>query len=116
MCEPVNGRATNNAGEIQAATRAIIDCADEGFDGIKIYTDSMFLLTSVKEWMRNWEQNGFCKTNGQPLANRDDFIDLSTAINNNDHMRILWRHVPAHSGYEFNEEADRLAKLGAQQY
>lgn len=112
----MNGRATNNAGEIQAATRAIIDCADEGFDGIKIYTDSMFLITSVKEWMRNWEQNGFCKTNGQPLANRDDFIDLSTAINNNDHMRILWTHVPAHSGYEFNEEADRLAKLGAQQY
>lgn len=27
-------------------------------------------------------------------------IDLSNVLTNNDHMRVLWRYVPAHSGYE----------------
>lgn len=110
----MKGRATNNAGEIQAATRAINDCANYGIDGIKIFTDSQFLLNSVREWMEHWEENGFCKTNGQPLANQRDFINLSRAMNKN--MDIVFKYVPAHSGNEFNEEADRLAKLGARRY
>lgn len=110
----MKGRATNNAGEIQAATRAIEDCDDYGLDGIKIFTDSLFLYNSVCEWMDYWEENGFCKTNGQPLANQRDFINLSRAMNTN--MYVEFEHVHAHSGDEFNEEADRLAKLGARRY
>lgn len=113
---PVKGRATNNAGEIQAATRAIRDCSDEGIDALIINTDSDFLRKSVEVRMYYWERNGFCKVNGEPLANRRDFMELSKAIRQNSHMDIEFRHVSAHSGNAYNDEADYLAKQGAQMY
>ena len=116
MSAPVKGRATNNAGEIQAAVRAIWDCSDFGLDAIQINTDSEFLLDSVLEYMYRWRRNGFCKANGEPLANQRDFINLNKALKRNSHMTIHWEHVSAHSGNPFNEEADRLAKEGASQY
>lgn len=116
MSAPVKGRATNNAGEIQAAVRAIWDCRNMGFDAICINTDSGFLIDSVTEYLWRWEQNGFCKANGEPLANRRDFINLSKALNRNSHMHVVFEHVYAHDGDPYNEEADYLAKEGARQY
>lgn len=51
VSEPVSGRATNNCGEIQAATRAIQLAIDNGIDKLAIYTDSKFLINSVTKWM-----------------------------------------------------------------
>lgn len=113
---PVKGRATNNAGEIQGATRAIRDCSDVGIDCLRIKTDSEFLRVSIEERLWRWEQNGFCKANGQPLANQRDFIEISDALNNNSHMVVEFWHVSAHAGDEYNNEADYLAKQGAMQY
>lgn len=113
---PVKGRATNNAGEIQAATRAIRDCGGYGIEKLRINTDSDFLRASVCDRLSRWEQNGFCKVNGEPLANQRDFIQLSRALYQNDHMDIEFYHVSAHSGDQYNDEADRLAKQGARKY
>lgn len=113
---PVKGRATNNAGEIQAAVRAIWDCSNEGFDAICINTDSDFLRTSVKKYLWRWRRNGFCRADGAPLANQRDFINLSNALYQNAHMEIYFQRVPAHAGNPYNEEADRLAKDGAYRY
>lgn len=113
---PVKGRATNNAGEIQAATRAIRDCGRYGIEKLRINTDSDFLRASVCDRLPRWECNGFCKVNGEPLANRRDFIELSKALDYNDHMDIEFYHVSAHSGDPYNDEADYLAKQGARQY
>lgn len=113
---PVKGRATNNAGEIQAATRAIQDASDAGVEYLCINTDSDFLRVSVEERLRRWRRNGFCKANGEPLANQQDFRRLSHALYNNSHMVIEFEHVPAHCGDEFNEAADFLAKKGARKY
>lgn len=110
------GRATNNAGEIQAAIHAIWACSNEGVDGLRINSDSKFLCTSVWEWLEWWEENDFCKTNGEPLANQQDFMDLSDALNINSDMDIEFIHVRAHCGNEYNEEADSLARDGANQY
>lgn len=116
MSAPVKGRATNNAGEIQGATRAIRDSSDAGIDDLLILTDSDFLRISVEERLSRWERNGFCKVNGDPLANQRDFIELSKALRQNSHMCVEFEHVRAHSGDKFNNEADRLAKLGARKY
>lgn len=116
MSAPVRGRATNNAGEIQAAVCAIWQCSNADFDSVCINTDSEFLIYAVEDRLWQWEQNGFRKSNGEPLANRRDFINLSRALNRNDHMNIFFQHVPAHAGDSGNEEADYLAKEGARQY
>lgn len=112
----MTGRATNNVGEIQAAIRAIRDCSREGVDRLRINTDSKFLVDAVNKWLKRWRRNGFRKVTGEPLANKDDFMELSDVLNNNEHMTIEFKHVSAHRGDPFNEEADRLARQGAALY
>lgn len=116
VSSPVKGRATNNAGEIQGATRAIWDCSDEGIDNLVINTDSDFLRVSVEERLWRWRQNGFRKVNGEPLANQRDFIELNKALKKNSQMYVEFQHCSAHSGNEYNDAADQLAKRGARQY
>lgn len=52
VSEPVSGRATNNCGEIQAATKAIKLAHNEGIKKLCIKTDSQFLINSVTKWMK----------------------------------------------------------------
>ncbi|KOB71895.1 Ribonuclease H1 [Operophtera brumata] len=51
ISEPVSGRATNNCGEIQAATRAMKQAIDNGVQKLTINTDSQFVINSVTKWM-----------------------------------------------------------------
>lgn len=51
ISEPVSGRATNNCGEIQAATRAIKIALENGVQKLSINTDSQFLINSVTKWI-----------------------------------------------------------------
>lgn len=51
ISEPVSGRATNNCGEIQAATRAIKQAIQNGITKLSINTDSKFLINSVTKWI-----------------------------------------------------------------
>lgn len=112
---PVKGRATNNAGEIQAAIIAIELAGQHGIKHLCIRTDSEFLVNSVLRWMNGWKRNGWIKPDGYPVANRDDFQRLDNAIDRN-YITLKWEHVPGHSGIFGNECADRLAKRGAASY
>lgn len=51
ISKPVSGRATNNCGEIQAATQAIKQALENGVVKLAINTDSQFLINSVTKWM-----------------------------------------------------------------
>lgn len=112
----MRGRATNNAGEIQAATRAINDAGRMGISDLRVNTDSEFLRKSATEWMPTWKQNGWHKSNGDPVVNRNDFRNLDRAMHNNPNMNIEFRHVRGHSGNPHNDAADRMARDGAQRY
>lgn len=43
-------------------------------------------------------------------------MNLSKALNQNAHMNVVFKHVSAHAGNPYNDEADLLAKEGARQY
>lgn len=113
--EPVSGRATNNCGEIQAATRAITDAQRNGVEKITINTDSRFLIDSATKWMPGWKQNGWTTASGAPVKNQSDFRALDRAQNQGN-VQVQWRHVRAHQGEYGNEMADRFAKEGASKY
>ncbi|XP_031629251.1 ribonuclease H1-like [Contarinia nasturtii] len=115
---PVRGRrATNNSAEIQAATWAIneVNNMDIGIDAIRLMTDSHFLMNSINQWLHLWKRNNWHKTNGEPLANRIDFIHLDRAMRNFDGL-VDVDYVPSHMGDPYNELADELAKMGAEEY
>lgn len=112
VSEPVTGRPTNNAGEIQAAIRAIKDSKKYDIKRLNILTDSQFLINSVCIWMTSWKRKDWRLATGKKVVNEKDFRELDQLIESGN-MLIKWSYVPAHSGHHGNEEADRLAKIGA---
>ncbi|KAJ8733868.1 hypothetical protein PYW07_014419 [Mythimna separata] len=113
ISEPVSGRATNNCGEIQAATRAIKVALQNGVDKLSINTDSKFVINSVTKWMPGWKRKGWKLASGEPVKNEKDFKDLDSVQHK---LQIKWNYVEAHRGIHGNERADELAKAGAAMY
>lgn len=113
ISEPVSGRATNNCGEIQAATKAIHVALQNGVSQLKINTDSKFLINSVTKWMPGWKRKGWRLKTGEPVKNERDFKELDGVQNK---LCIRWNYVEAHRGIQGNERADELAKQGAAMY
>ncbi|KAJ2943857.1 hypothetical protein O0L34_g8184 [Tuta absoluta] len=111
--EPVSGRATNNCGEIQAASHAIRQASENGIKKLAIYTDSQFLINSVTKWMPGWKRKGWKLASGEPVKNEKDFKELDDVQNK---LKIKWIHVDAHKGIHGNEMADQLARAGATLY
>lgn len=113
---PVVGPATNNRGEIQAATRAISLAAQHGITKLCINADSKFVMQSVTEWLSGWKRRGWKLSSGEPVKNESDFKKLDAVMIENSAINIRWNYVPAHTGIHGNERADELAKLGGKSY
>lgn len=65
--------------------------------------------------MDKWIRNDWIKSDGEPVRHREQFIELLDAIDETQ-MDIKFVHVRGHSHDVYNDEADRLAKLGAKKY
>lgn len=109
---PVKGRPTNNVGEIQAAIHAIKHAQDCAIKRLNIFTDSQFLMNSVCKWMAGWKRKDWTLSTGKKVINEKDFKELDSVIESSN-VVIKWSYVPAHKGHHGNEEADKLAKIGA---
>ncbi|KAF3850290.1 hypothetical protein F7725_020009 [Dissostichus mawsoni] len=66
--------------------------------------------TSVTSWVKTWKVNGWRLKSGGPITNKDDFMKLDKL---NAEVEVVWLHIPGHSGFRGNEEADRLSREGA---
>lgn len=112
--KPVKGRATNNCGEIQAATVAIQLAKQCGIKKLQVNTDSNYLIKSVTEWMPRWKARNWKSTTNQELKNLVDFKELDKELTAD--IQVRWHHVPGHQGVVGNEKADRLAREGSAMY
>lgn len=110
--KPVSGRATNNCGEIQAASLAIRLAKENGIRRLIINTDSKFLIDSITKWLPNWKRNEWKLTTGKPVKNQVDFMELDGELADKK-IEIKWNHVDAHCGILGNERADALAREGS---
>lgn len=88
--QPVSGRATNNCGEIQAASMAIRLAADNGIQKLCINTDSKFVIDSVTKWLPGWKQRGWKLASGGPVKNIIDFKELDELMLKQNQMQIKW--------------------------
>ncbi|XP_003746993.1 ribonuclease H1 [Galendromus occidentalis] len=109
VSEPLKGKPTNNRAEIQAATRAIQQAKEQGYEEVEIRTDSDFLVQSTTKWMPGWQEKNWKTAAGKPVINKEDFEDLLEASKGID---VKWTHVNGHSGIHGNEQADNLAVSG----
>ena len=68
---------------------------------ITILSDSIYVVKGITEWMDGWKKRDWKKVKN---------IDLWKQIDKLNQFHIVeWKHVPAHSGVEGNEIADKLA-------
>ena len=63
--------------------------------------------------MKNWKNNGWKTVKNEPVKNREELEALDRAINMSPTLNIKYKHVPGHCGIHGNEEADKLAVMGA---
>lgn len=101
------GRQTSIRAELQAVIKALEQAAEANIRHLTIYTDSHFVIQTATVWIAKWKRNGWCCSNGSPVKNRQDMIELDQAMSKLD--VIVWRPVSSHSGVKGNDEADRLA-------
>ena len=86
----------NVAGEIEGASIAMKYCADNGIGEIDLYYD----YAGIEKWC-----TGEWKTNKKGTAAYKQFYDeISKKV------KVNFIKVKSHSGVEYNEKADRLAK------
>jgi len=115
--DPVKGdKATNNAAEIQAVTKAVTTARANAVSKLKIKTDSQFVINCVTKWMSGWKRKGWKTAAGHEVINKADLMVLDKAVEDFGRSDVVLEYVPAHVGIEGNEAADRLAVLGAKKY
>ncbi|CAM6121144.1 unnamed protein product [Calypogeia fissa] len=114
--EPLQGsQQTNNRAEYRAAIEALKRANIEDplkVQPIYIFSDSMLLIRSMTEWIKNWIARGWRKSDGQKVLNDDLLKEL---LEEQGKRRIIWQHVPAHTNgtdwkSKWNDLADQMAK------
>ncbi|XP_058059676.1 ribonuclease H1 [Anopheles bellator] len=113
--KPVSGRATNNCGEIQAASMAVRLARWNGIRKLVINTDSQFLINAITQWLPGWKRRNWTLASGGPVKNKTDFVELERELSSGD-IVVKWNHVDAHCGILGNERADQLARKGSEMY
>ncbi|KLO13418.1 ribonuclease H-like protein [Schizopora paradoxa] len=114
LAERVPGGQTNNRAELLAIVR-ILEQHPESGRSLIIKTDSRYSIDCVTKWIPNWLRNGWRKTGGQPVQNKElihylsTLLDLRKAIGQD--VKLI--HIKGHAGHLGNEMADRQANIGS---
>ena len=96
---------TNNKMELTAAIKAL-----EFFEikeDLIIYTDSKYVKDGIESWIKNWKKNGWKTSTKKIVKNKELWMQLDDLINKHN---VNWKWVKGHSGLEYNEKADELAR------
>lgn len=107
--------ATNSVAEIHAALIAIKQAARLGIRKLCVNTDSKNLVDAINVNITKWKTNNWRSTwDHKPIKNRHEFEALDIAIRSNPQILIKFLYIPGHSGNEYHNAADHLARKGAE--
>ena len=101
---------TNQRMEIRAALEAVT-----ALDGpLVVVSDSTYVVNCFRDgWWRGWLSRGWVNSAKKPVANRDLWEPLVTAVR--DRGDVTFRWVKGHSGDPMNDLVDRLAVEAARE-
>ncbi|KAF9038874.1 ribonuclease H-like protein, partial [Hymenopellis radicata] len=100
----VTGPQTNNRGELLAILKTLQ--AVPAHFALQVFTDSEYAIRAIVYWAPKHALTGWTCENADLLKSIAAWLKARTA-------QLFLVHVKAHSGILGNEEADRLAKIGA---
>lgn len=108
---------TNQRAELYAIYRALkVITTNATFKKITVYTDSLYSIKSLTEWIKKWEINNWKTAGNKPVMNLDIIRPIYSILNEHKN-KIVFKHVRSHTGedtYEAkgNEVVDKLACAG----
>ena len=107
---------TNNRMELMAIVRALEHIYNDRKNlaikkcTVHIYSDSAYCINPISEgWIYNWQKSGWKTKKGDPVKNLDLWQYIYEFLNKKDYL-TLFHKVKGHSGNEYNERVDTLAK------
>lgn len=114
--------ATSNRMELYALYAALVKVKgyirrefipyNKKIDRVVIHSDSSYVVNGVNDgWLQKWKGNNWINAEGDPVKNHDIWkqVDRLIAILTG-YTRIELEKVVAHTGNQFNEIADEMAK------
>ncbi len=114
-------QTTNNRMEMTAVLKALQFCdanwAQNKLIQIFIFTDSIYLIRGITQWIFGWKKRGWKTTANEEVSNQDLWEDLDRVIvklkNLNPKVELKWNFVKGHAGDPGNERCDELAVAGS---
>ena len=103
---------TNNRMELMGVIAALeeIGRLGEPCEGV-IYSDSRYVVDAfAKNWISNWQKNGWVTSSKAPVKNQDLWTRLLKALAPH---RMTFRWVKGHADHPENERCDQLATAAA---
>lgn len=100
---------TNNRMEMAAAIRALIKLEPKEKTAITLYTDSVYLIRGITQWVWGWRSRGWKNAEGNDVSNRDLWEELVRQVTRLKPSTIDWKYVRGHSGFAGNERCDEIA-------
>lgn len=99
--------STNNKMELTAVI-AGLQCLKKP-SSVKIVTDSKYIHDAFsKGWITKWQKNNWITATKEPVKNKELWAEL---INLEKKHTVAWEWVKGHSGDEFNDMCDELARM-----
>lgn len=114
-----HGNLTNQRSELYAIYKALrVITKTFVFDKIHLYTDSMYSINCLTNWINDWKKNNWKTSNKKEVLNQDIIKKIDDKILSRYSNKIIFTHVKAHTGKKDkhslgNECADKLATSGA---
>lgn len=100
---------TNQRMELQAVIEALKALKVSDWN-VKIYSDSAYVVNAFKQnWIINWQKNGWQNSKKEAVANQDLWKELILLSKKN---QVQIEKVKGHSGDQWNERCDQLARQG----
>jgi ribonuclease HI len=90
-------KITNNTAELMACLEALTilekSLQSPGTEKIYIVTDSKYLYNSCIDWIPMWEKNGWKKSDGKPVDNKDLLVNIREKYKK---VKPIFKHVNSH--------------------
>jgi ribonuclease HI len=98
---------TNNRMELTAVVRGLEALKRPSY--VELITDSVYVGKGITEWLSRWKSHGWRRKEGKswaPIKNEDLWRRLDELLSRH---KVIFKHIPGHSGHPENERCDALA-------
>lgn len=104
-----SGRTTNNQMEMQSVIEAL-RFVDNKINEVNVYTDSVYVIRGITQWIWGWKKNNWLTAEGQPVLNKEHWLELDQVVSAvKKFAKINWHYVRGHTGVPGNERCDQIA-------